>query len=250
MRVRMFPHPDELGSNPSKTKCVKCSSDNPKLTRGLCKTCYAFEFRHDNLSSYPRRTLRGGIPSENCLRCGSENVARSSLCAGCYREKHALEERERRAVNQEEYNKSERERSKTRSESRKVYNRAYRKANSETLSIKNKEWRDNNREKYKMSQRVASARRRKRAEEGSYSLEEWVVLVEHYCPDGKCPCCGNFFDNEKRKLSPDHVIPLSKGGTNWLYNIQPLCLECNDKKRCGTTDYRPDTGAFARSISI
>ena len=42
---------------------------------------------------------------------------------------------------------------------------------------------------------------------------------------GKCICCGN---NEK--LEYDHIIPVSKGGSNTERNIQLLCEKCNRSK--------------------
>lgn len=43
---------------------------------------------------------------------------------------------------------------------------------------------------------------------------------------------------KKRRLTPDHVVPLGKGGSNDISNIQPLCLPCNLKKHNRCTDYR------------
>jgi hypothetical protein len=42
---------------------------------------------------------------------------------------------------------------------------------------------------------------------------------------GKCVKCGS-----QEKLEYDHVIPLSKGGSNTARNIQLLCEKCNRSK--------------------
>lgn len=46
---------------------------------------------------------------------------------------------------------------------------------------------------------------------------------------GKCAICGNFvpFDN----FTVDHIIPLAKGGTNEIANLQCACDMCNRIKQ-------------------
>ena len=76
---------------------------------------------------------------------------------------------------------------------------------------------------------------RLRGAEGSYSLREWEELCEKY--NYTCLRCG--LSGSDVYLTVDHVIPVSKGGTNTIENIQPLCGSCNSKKNNKHIDYRP-----------
>lgn len=72
----------------------------------------------------------------------------------------------------------------------------------------------------------------KAAAEGSHTVEEWEALKKQY--DYRCLRCG-----KQTKLTRDHIIPLSRGGSDYISNLQPLCLSCNSKKLASSTDYRP-----------
>ncbi len=45
-------------------------------------------------------------------------------------------------------------------------------------------------------------------------------------------------------LEADHVVPLTRGGTDDIGNIQPLCGVCNRRKFTSVVDYRPSTKAL------
>lgn len=74
-------------------------------------------------------------------------------------------------------------------------------------------------------------RAKKANAKGSYTIDEWIALCAKY--GNRCLRCGLGF-----QLHADHVIPLSKGGTNDIGNIQPLCRSCNSHKHTKSTDYR------------
>lgn len=64
---------------------------------------------------------------------------------------------------------------------------------------------------------------RERNAEGSHTFEEWKELCEKF--DNKCAEC-----REIKKLTKDHIKPLSVGGSDYISNIQPLCRSCNSRK--------------------
>jgi len=82
----------------------------------------------------------------------------------------------------------------------------------------------------------ANNRRRalKLAADGSHTEEEWQALKAFY--EYKCLCCGR--REPEIKLTRDHVIPLTQGGSDSIDNIQPLCTRCNSKKNLRHIDYR------------
>lgn len=84
--------------------------------------------------------------------------------------------------------------------------------------------------------RAASNRRRARklASGGSHTDAEWETLKAFY--EYKCLRCGK--SEPEIRLTRDHVIPLTQGGTDSIDNVQPLCARCNSKKNNKRIDYR------------
>lgn len=68
---------------------------------------------------------------------------------------------------------------------------------------------------------------RRRTAGGSHTLEQWKWLKE--CFGFQCPSCGK--REPYIRLTEDHVTPVTRGGTNWIWNIQPLCQRCNSAKQ-------------------
>ena len=129
----------------------------------------------------------------------------------------------------------------------KEYNKKYHALNKDHYREYKKKWRQKNPEKIKTS-RIKNKAKRAGAE-GSYPPQAWIDLKEQY--DNRCLDCG-IHESEltnrrvaERYLTPDHIIPLSRDGTNWISNIQPLCLSCNIKnwkhylKTGSQVDFRP-----------
>lgn len=57
-----------------------------------------------------------------------------------------------------------------------------------------------------------------------FTFEDWIAILEvfgHQC--AYCLCSD-------KKLTMDHVLPLSKGGTHTADNIVPACKSCNSRK--------------------
>lgn len=83
---------------------------------------------------------------------------------------------------------------------------------------------------------AATNRRRalKYASESTHTEVEWQKLKAFY--NFKCLRCGA--QEPDIKLTRDHVIPLTQGGSDSIDNVQPLCARCNSKKNNKHIDYR------------
>ena len=96
--------------------------------------------------------------------------------------------------------------------------------------------RQKNPEKYREASRIGRVKRRARMR-GAYSASyDFIKLCQRY--GNKCLACGR----SDVALTVDHVVPLSRGGTDTEDNIQPLCFSCNASKGTKTADYRGEKG--------
>ena len=94
-----------------------------------------------------------------------------------------------------------------------------------------REWREDNPEQ--VLDQSHNRRARELEAEGTYTEAEFVALCEYY--GNRCLCPDS---DHAGPLVPDHVVPLSKGGSNDIGNIQPLCTRHNSIKGTKTIDYR------------
>lgn len=77
--------------------------------------------------------------------------------------------------------------------------------------------------------------RQKNAPGDHFTMDQFHVVCDEF--DDHCLCCLRKLD--RKKLEADHVVPISRGGSNGIENIQPLCRRCNPRKGVLTIDYRP-----------
>lgn len=112
----------------------------------------------------------------------------------------------------------------------------YYKDNKEALAIKHNEYYQANKKvialsvkKYQEAHRdyycVIREKRRTRKSQllSTFTLIQWESIKQYF--DNKCAYCG-----EKKPLTQEHFLALSKGGNHTKENIIPVCLSCNCSK--------------------
>lgn len=162
---------------------------------------------------------------------------------------HYYQNRERYLASFAEYRKEKRDYFRK-------YNHAYYKLNKHHLNaqsraayardkaerkIKSHQWRRANRAK--CNELWQRRRARLKSVGGKHTASEWLALRVWF--GDVCLCCGLHVD-----LTADHVIPVIKGGSNGIENLQPLCRSCNSIKHDKTIDYRDPVQLVAFLASL
>ena len=115
-----------------------------------------------------------------------------------------------------------------------AYKREHYERNREEIIARSEEWGKNNGEKVR--QFKANNRRMRRAAKhesrGNFTAIEFKELCESY--GNRCLSCGA----ADVALEADHIVPLTRGGSDDIDNIQPLCGTCNRSKFVKIIDYR------------
>lgn len=107
--------------------------------------------------------------------------------------------------------------------------RAWFEANREKARQIKAKWRQANPDKVR-----ALGLLRRRGAIGTLDLAAWEAMKAE-C-GWRCLACGRA--EPEISLTVDHIIPVSRGGTHCIENIQPLCLRCNQSKSSRRIDYR------------
>lgn len=121
----------------------------------------------------------------------------------------------------------------------KAHSEKWRKSNPDKVKKVFKKWRDANLLKERDRIRIWFKENKEKVKEykrhrrnlvykapGRHSEGEWETVKAQY--NWTCPRCGK--SEPEIKLTEDHIIALSKGGSDNIENIQPLCAPCNASK--------------------
>ncbi len=175
------------------------------------------------------------VPTEElfkkpCIKCDAVDRLKTGDCRPCnakrcrnYQKKH--HEQSKRRVRIWLMNNPERARL-----SHKRRAARYRKNHPERCAASEKRWRELNPERWRELHRIASLKHwRKFRTTSIHDLTEqqWISIQMIF--GYRCAYCGK----KPKKLTQDHVIPVSRGGSHTISNVVPACASCNSRKGIG-----------------
>lgn len=236
-------------------KCSKCeitkdikefnNNNNNKCWCKKCQSLYAKKYYKDNKEirleknkKYYRKNKDKYIKRANAWREKNPKKATESLKKSTkkwYKKKGKEYARNKREKDKEKLKIYRKKYRKDNLEKIKECTRKYYKKNKEEIAKKRREWRINNPEKRREENR--KRRNNKYKAKGYHTEQEWQQKKReyNYC----CAYCGikekDLIKKYKCKkwwnLTEDHIIPITKNGTDYINNIVPACIGCNSSKK-------------------
>lgn len=97
-------------------------------------------------------------------------------------------------------------------------------------------WRTDCKECYNISRKLTKRKvvtkflnntKKRTGEVNTYGAGDWKDVMIHF--RGRCAYCGQK-PGRRKKLTRDHVIPVTQGGKTTRENIVPACSRCNSSK--------------------
>lgn len=115
-----------------------------------------------------------------------------------------------------------------------AYQRRFDQANRERERLRKRAWITDNPEQRRVNRQARRAAMRNAPGRHTRSQIERILRLQR----GRCAYCDQADD-----LHLDHAIPLSRGGSNWPWNLQWLCAQHNVAKGAKTdAEYRSEIG--------
>lgn len=210
-----------------------------KMAKGLCQS-------HYDAKRHATRYVSKRKPKPFCSVCGLPSKAKM-LCDKHYHaaryqeqkerlkeinkawrkanpEKRRAAERARRSSNPEKYRITKRRCRAAKPNHYLAVDRAWRIANKVYVNKVSADWKRRNPDNGKAH--AAKRRALQHGADGRHSATEVRELFVRQ--KGKCAICRHTLPTPYCK---DHIKPLSRGGSDWIANIQLVCLPCNSSKR-------------------
>lgn len=193
--------------------CRDCGERKPLMGRGWCARCYMRQYqRWKRATDLDYRERQNQISRAYQQRRTLKSMRESSRL---YRQRHPDRARagwdrweERNSDKHKESNRASAERARRRNPEKK-------RASTRAWFAKNKAYR---------VMKENERRARKLGVGGQVSREEWATIkrAQRY----RCHYC-----RKRKRLTQDHVVPLSKGGRHVASNIVGACRSCNSRKK-------------------
>jgi 5-methylcytosine-specific restriction endonuclease McrA len=159
-----------------------------------------------------------------CKKCGEETDRYADgRCAPCIRRKNSEWAKE----NRDKVNAKSRRWNAANADAKRKTNAAYREVNKLDINARRKAKRDANLAEARALYAAKNASRR----HATGKLSKGIVVKLMISQRWRCACCLEPFG---KAYHIDHIVPLSRGGTNTDENVQLLLPTCNLQKSTKT----------------